>query len=82
MFWCSLGEYTVEELEVAVAEMQAGRLPKKVLILFKETTDDVISPNLLELKKNYLKKYPNITYIVFSDAESLRSHVVQYLACH
>lgn len=78
LFWRTLGEYTVEELDVAVAEMQAGRNPKQVLLLFKEPADG-ISPELLVFKEKRSKIYPNILYRVFTNTKALREEVNQLL---
>lgn len=64
LFWKTLGEYTVEEFDVAVAEMRASRLPKKVLVLFKEPSDG-ISSELLEFKENCSMQDPDILATVF-----------------
>ena len=78
MFWRTLGEYTVEELDVAVAEKQAGRNPKLVLLLFKEPADDM-SLELFAFKENYSKNCPNIPYRVFTNTKALREEVAQLL---
>ena len=77
LFWRTSGEYTVEELDVAVAEMQAGRLPKKVFILFKELADD-ISEELASFKKDIIENkslYP----ISYNSLQLLRKHVEAFL---
>lgn len=79
LFWRTLGQYTVEELDVAVLEMQSGRTPKKVLILYKETAD-VVSPDLLLFREEYSNKYPDIPHLVFSDSKSLRDQVLLFFA--
>lgn len=78
LFWRTLGEYTVEELDVAVTEMLAGRYPKHVLILFKEPAD-AISQELSEFKENISKKYPNIPYCIFTNDKSLRKEASKLL---
>ena len=77
MFWHTLGEYTVEEIDVAAKEMQAGRCPKHVFVLFKKSGD--ISPELLEFKNNFSQNYPNIPYSIFSNISSLRTEVTHFL---
>ena len=69
LFWKTLGEYTVEELDVAGKETHAGRLPKKVLVLFKEPSDG-ISPELLAFKDSYSKKYTDIPSRIFTDMKT------------
>lgn len=73
LFWRTLGEYTAEELNVAVTEMQAGRLPKKVYVLFKEPADD-ISEELASFKKDIIDNkslYP----ISYNSISMLRKQV-------
>ncbi len=78
LFWKTLGEYTVEELDVAGKEMHAGRLPKKVLVLFKEPSDG-ISPELLAFKDSYSKKYTDIPSRIFTDMKSLKDIVSRFI---
>ena len=78
LFWKTLGEYTVEELDVAGKEMYAGRLPKKVLVLFKEPSDG-ISPELLAFKDSYSKKYSDIPSRIFTDMKSLKDIVSRFI---
>lgn len=40
LFWQILGEYSVEELDVAVEEMRAGRCPNEVHVLLKEPAEN------------------------------------------
>ena len=74
LFWRTLGEYTVEELDVAVAEMQADRLPKQVYVLFKEPCD-CISNELAEFKSSFSQNYPNISFFIFNNEIELRNIV-------
>ncbi len=74
LFWRTMGEYTVEELDVAEAEIQAGRLPKQVYVLFKEPCDG-ISSELAEFKGSFSQKYQKIPLFSFNDAKSLRNKV-------
>ncbi len=78
LFWKTLGEYTVEELDVADKEMHAGSLPKKVLVLFKEPSDG-ISPELLAFKDRYSKKYTDIPSRIFTDMKSLKDIVSRFI---
>lgn len=78
IFWKTLGQYTVEELDVAVAEMKSDRLPKHVYVWFKEPSDG-ISPELSVFKKNFSKNYPDVPHSVFMDAETLRKEVTEVL---
>ena len=77
LFWRTLGEYTVEELDVAVAEMQARRLPKRVFVFFKEPVDD-ISEELVFFKKDIIDNkslYP----ISYNSLQQLRKYVEAFL---
>ena len=78
IFWKALGQYTVEELDVAVAEMKAGRLPKQVYVWFKEPSDG-ISPELSDFKANFAENYPCIPYRVFNEVDTLRKEVAGVL---
>jgi len=71
LFWRTLGEYTKEELDVAVEEMMAGRLPRRVYVLFK-MPDDGISKELYNFKQEFMAKYPNIPSFIFEGIEALR----------
>jgi len=74
MFWRTLGEYTLEELDVAVKEMRAGRLPKQVYVLFKEPANS-ISKELMSFKYSFSKKYRDVTSYQFDNAKTLRAIV-------
>ena len=76
LFWRTIGEYTLEELNVAEAERQAGRHPQKVYMLFKETTDE-ITPELTELKANVSNIYPGIPSVTFDCLKTLRECVAK-----
>lgn len=78
LFWKTLGEYTVKELEVAVSEMLSGRTPRQVLVLFKEPAVG-ISSELSTFKESYPKQNPDISFGVFYDESSLRQTVTQFL---
>lgn len=78
MFWRTLGEYTVEELDVAVAEMQAGRLPRQVYVLFREP-DDGISQELLTFRQEFTKNYPTLPLHTFEGDNTLRDLVKNFL---
>ncbi len=78
LFWKTLGEYTVEELDVAVAEMQAGRMPRRVYTLFKEPCED-ITEELAEFKRNFASRYPMLEISTFHDLKSLRELVTSIM---
>ena len=68
MYWRTLGEYTVEEFEVALKEMQANKDIKAVYLLFKEP-DDEITAELSEFKRICKNSCQDITYRFNSIAE-------------
>ena len=70
LFWNTLGEYTLEELDLAVEEMRAGRCPKEVHVLFKEPADNA-SKELLAFKVAFDDKY-NLQPIYFENIKQLR----------
>lgn len=78
LFWRTLGEYTLEELDVAVKEMRAGRLPKQVYVLYKEPANS-ISRELMSFKDSFSKKYHDVTSYQFDNAKTLRAIVTNIL---
>ena len=77
LFWQILGEYTVEELDVAIGEMQAGKCPKEVHVLFKEPAENA-SKELISFKKNFYNKY-QIFPKSFNNTDSLRKQIKDIL---
>lgn len=73
LFWQILGEYTVEELDVAVNEMRAGRYPKEVHVLFKEPAENA-SEELISFQENFYNKY-QLNPETFNDISSMRKQV-------
>lgn len=73
LFWQILGEYTVEELDVAVKEMRSGRFPTEVHAFCKEPAQSA-SNELISFKKDFNNKY-RIQPTVFDNADTLRKHV-------
>ena len=61
MFWRTLGEYTLEEFEVAIKEMQANKEIKAVYVLIKEPYD-WITNDLSEFKNLCKTFHHSITY--------------------
>ena len=74
LFWKTLGEYTVEELDVALTEMNNGRLPKQIYVMFKEPSNG-ISDELKTFKESFKLKYANVPTLNFEDDKSLRNQV-------
>ena len=81
LFWQILGKYTVEELNVAVEEMIAGRLPRRVCVLYKESAED-ISEELKKFKMNFYKKYKDIPVFTFTGMNNLREKVETVIVEH
>lgn len=77
LFWQILGEYTVEELDVAVNEMRAGRYPKEVHVLFKEPAENA-SEELISFQENFYNKY-QLNPETFNDISSMRKQVESIL---
>lgn len=73
LFWQILGEYSVEELDVAVEEMRAGRCPNEVHVLFKEPAENA-SVELISFKENFYDKY-QLNPEMFNDISSLRKQL-------
>ena len=73
LFWQILGEYTVEELDVAVKEMRSGRCPKEVHVLFKAPAPNA-SDELISFKENFYNKY-QLNPETFIGISSLRKQV-------
>ena len=73
LFWQILGEYTVEELDVAMEEMRSGRFPKEVHVLFKAPAPNA-SEELISFKENFYGKY-QVNPETFNDISSLRKQV-------
>ena len=78
LFWQILGEYTEEELDVAVAEKQAGRMPQTVHVLFKEPADN-ITPELVPFKAHFADRYPSIPVSSFTSISQLRDLVTNII---
>ena len=73
LFWQILGEYTVEELDVAIKEMRLGRYPKDVHVLFKETAGNP-SEEFISFKENFYNKY-QLYPETFNNISSLRKQI-------
>ena len=78
MFWQTIGEYTVEELDVAFKEMRAGKNPKQVYVLFKENNDN-ISEELKLFKSSFYNENKQIPSYVFGNSTELRNIVAKIL---
>ena len=78
LFWNILGEYTLEELDVALQEKQAGNYPQKVFVFFKEPAP-TISESLADLKAHFAERYPNIPVDTFDSVDMLRRKVAELI---
>lgn len=78
LFWHTLGEYTLEELNVAVKKMQDGQLPKSVYVFFREPTD-AISPELAQFMIRFTERYSSIPYFKYKKYRDLRQIVTSIL---
>ncbi len=78
MFWNTLGEYTVEELDVAEAEKNAGRIPKTNYVFFKNP-ENSISPELADFQASFAERYPSVPIYTFDDNLSLRQQVAKII---
>lgn len=78
LFWKTRGEYTVEELDVAVEEMQAGRKPRHVYVLYKEPSEDQ-ADELHDFKNHFAENYPGIPQYSYSTIKELRTKIVEIL---
>ena len=79
LFWKTRGEYTVEELDVAVEEMQAGRKPRHVYVLYKEPSEDQ-TDELRDFKAHFAEQYKGIPVGTFEAVTGLREKVRALLA--
>ena len=77
LFWQILGEYTVEELDVAVKEMRSGRFPTEVHAFFKEPAQSA-SNELISFKENFYNKY-QLHPKTFNNISLLRKQVEDIL---
>jgi len=78
LFWRILGGYTVEELDVSVAEQLAGRMPKCVYVFFKEPCDD-ISDGLATMKQQFVSRYPHTPILTSETITQLREQVTHII---
>lgn len=78
LFWRTIGEYTMEELDVANTEMLLGRRPRKIHIFFKELEDGA-SVEAVDLIKHCYEMYPDVSYKTFNDVLSLRNLVKHWI---
>ena len=81
LFWNILGEYTVEEMNVAVKELNAGRLPQRVAILYKEPVVET-TEEMKVFKMNFLKEHPNIPVLSFKCRKTLRDQVESIIVAY
>lgn len=73
MLWRTLGQYTKEELEVALAEQEAGNKPRVIRILFKEG-DGEATPELVAYRTELEQKHGSLIH-TFNQTDELRDLV-------
>ncbi|MBO6075042.1 MAG: hypothetical protein J6P74_07935 [Paludibacteraceae bacterium] len=78
MFWHTLGEYTLEELDVAEVEKKAGRLPKANYVFFKKPINS-LSSELTNFKDSFAERYPSVPTYTFDDYITLRQQVAEII---
>ena len=78
LFWKTLGEYTVEELDVAVAEMQSGRKPNQVHVFFQESGEP-LSKELTSFKETFPERYPQVPIRTYGSVNDLRKQLSELL---
>lgn len=76
LFWRIKGEYTIEELEVAVSELRKGNLPKKVYVFYKDTKYGEISEELSNYKVVFAQSNPDIPVCLYRNIEELRNKII------
>lgn len=79
LFWKTLGEYTVEELDVAVAEMQAGRKPNQVYVFFQDSGEP-LSKELISFKETFSERYPLVPTHTYGSVKDLRKQLSELLS--
>ena len=71
IFWRKFGDYTNEEFEMAMKGLRTDRLPKLVVVMFKNNGDP-IDNNLTEFK-NSLKPEDRLKILEYNTAEEFSS---------
>lgn len=79
LFWKTRGEYTVEELDVAVEEMQAGRKPRHVYVFYKEPSEDQ-TDELRDFKNHFAENYPGIPQYSYSTIKELLTKIAEIIS--
>lgn len=71
LFWKTLGEYTLEELEVAVSEKSTLQKPRYIYVLFKEPSETT-TEELQSFKLRFQHYYKGIPYCTFTNVKMFR----------
>lgn len=73
LFWKKRGNFSEEELDVAFEGFKNGENPNRLTVYFKEVKEKHVEPDLIEFKKDFLKKYGERFYASYRDIEGVES---------
>lgn len=81
LFWNTLGEYTKEELNVAMNEKLSGRMPEEIHVLYKTPAVEQ-TEEMQKFKEDYDRNYSPIPFDCFESTKELRNLVSEILGKH
>ena len=73
LFWKKRGNFSEEELDVAYEGFKNGENPNRLTVYFKEVEEKNVEPDLIEFKKDFLKKYGGRFYSSYRGIEGVES---------
>ena len=73
LFWKKRGNFSEEELDVAYEGFKNGENPNRLTVYFKEVEEKNVEPDLIEFKKDFLKKYGERFYSSYRGIEGVES---------
>ena len=73
LFWKKRGNFSEEELDVAYEGFKNGEKPNRLTVYFKEVEEKYVEPDLIEFKKDFLKKYGERFYSSYRGIEGVES---------
>ena len=73
LFWKKRGNFSEEELDVAFEGFKNGEKPNRLTVYFKEVEEKYVEPDLIEFKKDFLKKYGERFYASYRGIEGVES---------
>lgn len=77
LFWKSLGEYTVEETDLAYRMVNTkGRKPERAFIFFKKEADSEVTSELKKFKEDVPRRYNEHFYWEFTNIDSLKYRIL------